>query len=122
MRAGGPIAWSSVRQDTSRSSCEAEVRATDECAKEVLSIRLRGKDIGLTDDFAPTQIHNDNQGCVDWCKTTTTSGMKHLDLRGNAVHESVHFGELSIHHIPGTINSADIFTKELKDASHFCLL
>ena len=48
-------------------------------------MRLRGKDIGLTDDASATKIHNDNQGCVDWCKTTTTSGMKHLDLRGNAV-------------------------------------
>lgn len=123
VRAGGPVAWSSVRQErTSRSSCEAEVRATDECAKEVLSIRLRGKDIGLTDDTKPTTVHNDNQGCVDWCKTTTTSGMKHLDLRGNAVRESIQLGELSIHHIPGVINCADIFTKELKDASHFCLL
>lgn len=123
VRAGGPIAWSSVRQErTSRSSCEAEVRATDECAKEVLSIRLRGRDIGLTDDTTATSIHNDNQGCVDWCKTTTTSGMKHLDLRGNAVRESIHMGELSIHHIPGVINCADIFTKELKDASQFCLL
>ncbi len=123
LRAGGPLAWASVRQDrTSRSSCEAEVRATDECAKEVLSVRLRGKDIGLNDDALATPIHNDNQGCVDWCKTTTTSGMKHINLRGNAIRESVHLGELSIHHIPGVINCSDIFTKELKDASHFCLL
>jgi hypothetical protein len=123
LRAGGPIAWSSVRQErTSRSSCEAEVRATDECAKEILSVRLRGKDIGLSDDASPTKLHNDNQGCVDWCKTTTTSGMKHIDLRSNAVRESVHLGDISIHHIPGVINCADIFTKELKDASHFCLL
>ncbi len=41
LRAGGPIAWASVRQErTSRSSCEAEVCATDECTKEVLSSRL----------------------------------------------------------------------------------
>ena len=123
LRAGGPIAWASVRQErTSRSSCEAEVRATDECAKEVLSVRLRGKDIGLQDDDLATPIHNDNQGCVDWCKTTTTAGMKHINLRSNAIRESVHLGELSIHHIPGVINCADIFTKELKDCSHFCLL
>ncbi len=76
VRAGGPIAWASVCQErTSRSSCEAEVRAPEECTKEVLSVRLRGKDIGLT-----------------------------------------------IHHIPGVINCADIFTKELKDTTHFCLL
>ncbi len=109
LRAGGPIAWSSVRQErTSRSSCEAEVRATDECAKEIRSVRLRGKDIGLSDDTSSTKLHNDNQGCADWCKTTTTSGMKHIDLRSNAVRESMHLGDISIHHIPGVINCAEV--------------
>lgn len=123
LRAGGPIAWSSVRQQrTSRSSCEAEIRATDECTKEVLSMHLRGLDIGLSDHRSPTQVFNDNQGCVDWCKMTTTSGMKHLCLRENAVRESILDEEISIHHISGKRNPADIFTKELKDASHFCLL
>jgi hypothetical protein len=123
LRAGGPIAWSSVRQQrTSRSSCEAEVRATDECTKEVLSVRLRGLDIGLADIDTPTQVYNDNQGCVDWCKTTTTSGMKHICLRENAIRESIVNEEISIHHISGKRNPADIFTKELKDASHFCML
>ena len=102
LRAGGPIAWSSVRQQrTSRSSCEAEVRATDECTKEVLSVRLRGLDIGLADIDTPTQVFNDNQGCVDWCKTTTTSGMKHMCLRENAIRESIANEEISIHHISG---------------------
>ena len=72
----------SVRQEyTSRSHCEVEVRATDEqCTKEVLSIRLRGKDISLGDDLSSTQVYNDNQGCVAWSKTTMTSDMKHIDL------------------------------------------
>jgi hypothetical protein len=123
LRAGGPIAWSSVRQPrTSRSSCEAEIRATDECTKEVLSIRYRGLDIGLFDHELPTPIFNDNQGCVDWCKTTTTSGMKHMCLRENAVRESILEQEISIHHVSGTRNPADIFTKELRNAAHFCLL
>ena len=122
-RAGGPIAWSSVRQPrTSQSSCEAEIRTTDECTKEVLSIRLPGIDIGLTDNDHPTAVYNNNQGCVDWCKTTTTSGMKHMCLRENAIRESILEDEISIHHIAGKRNSADIFTKELKDTSHFCLL
>ena len=115
VRAGGPVVWALVCQERrSWSSCKAEVRATDECAKEVLSIHLRGKDISLVVDQLATSIHNGNQGCVDWCKMTTTSGMKHLDLHGNAVRESIHFGELSIHHISGVINCVDIFTKELK--------
>ena len=57
IRAGGPIAWASVRQErTSQSSCEAEVRATNECVEEVLSIRSRGQDIGLADSSTSTPI------------------------------------------------------------------
>ena len=48
--------------------------------------------------------------------------MKHINLQDCAVRESVHLGELFIHHIAGNINCADIFTKEIKTASHFCLL
>ena len=52
------------------------------------SIHLCGKEIGLDDNHNATSVHNDNQGCVvDWCKTTTTSGMKHMDLRSNAVRD-----------------------------------
>eukprot|EP00957_Ditylum_brightwellii_P168858 12852645-Ditylum_brightwellii.AAC.1 len=55
MRCGGPIAWKSVRQDRcSRSSCEAEIRATDEGIKEVLSLRARCADMSLTDANRPT--------------------------------------------------------------------
>jgi len=123
IRTGGPISWAAVRQErTSQSSCEAEVRATDECIKEVLSVRFRTQDIGLTDHSTPTAVFNDNQACVDWCKTTTTTGMKHITLRENAIRESVHDGDLTIHHISGKLNCSDIFTKEIKDVSHFCLL
>ena len=64
-------------------------------------------------------IYNDNQGCVDWCKSMTTKGMKHVSLRENAVRKSVDNKELSIHHVSGKLNPADLFTKELKDGAHF---
>jgi len=48
--------------------------------------------------------------------------MKHMCLRENAIRESIANEEISIHHISGKRNPADIFTKELKDASHFCML
>mmetsp|Transcript_15075 Transcript_15075/g.43782 ORF Transcript_15075/g.43782 Transcript_15075/m.43782 type:complete len:80 (-) Transcript_15075:213-452(-) len=50
MRCGGPIAWKSVRQEcTSLSSCKAEVRATNKCAKQTLHIRLLLGDLGTSD-------------------------------------------------------------------------
>ena len=120
-RCGGPVLWKAKRQErTSRSSCEAEIYATDECAKDTLSIRHRAEDLGFSDTQQPTTLFNDNQGCVDWCKSTTSKGTKHIALRENAVRESVqHFHELTVHHISGKINSSDIFTKELRDAIHF---
>ena len=123
-RCGGPIHWKAKRQErTARSSCEAEIYATDECAKDTLSLRHRAEDLDFDDTQRPTTLFNDNQGCVDWCKSTTSKGTKHIALRENAVRESVQdFKELAISHIPGIINSSDIFTKELRDITHFCKL
>jgi len=120
MRCGGPIAWKSVRQDRcSRSSCEAEIRATDEGIKEVLSLRARCQDMSLSDASRPTPVYNDNQGCVDWSKTTSTKGLRHLNIRDCAVRDSIQAKEVTVHHIQGIINPADIFTKEMKDGLHF---
>ena len=91
LRAGGLIAWASVGQErTSRSSCEAEVRATDECTKEVLSIRLWGKDIGLNNNTCRplkyTTIIKDELNGAKLLRLMTSYGMKHIDLvRSNAM-------------------------------------
>ena len=55
MRCGGPIAWEAVCQPrTSRSTCKAEIRATDEAVKEILSLRHRCIDMNLPDADTPT--------------------------------------------------------------------
>ena len=120
MRCGGPIAWKAVRQEqTSRSTCEAEIRATDEGIKEVLSIRNRCADMQLPDAESPTPVYNDNQGCVDWSKTTSTKGMRHINLKDCAVRDSVQGKDVTMHHIQGAINPSDIFTNEMRDSLHF---
>ena len=113
---GGPVAWKAVRQEQcSRSTCEAEIRATDEGIKEVLSLRHRCEDMHLADANQPTPVYNDNQGCVDWAKTTSTKGMRHINLKDCAIRDSVQSKDVTIHHIQGVINPSDIFTKEMKD-------
>lgn len=120
MRCGGPVAWKAVRQEQcSRSTCEAEIRATDEGIKEVLSLRHRCEDMHLADANQPTPVYNDNQGCVDWAKTTSTKGMRHINLKDCAIRDSVQSKDVTIHHIQGVINPSDIFTKEMKDGLHF---
>ena len=76
----------------------------------------------LPDITQPTDVYNDNQACVDRSSTVTTKGIKHVNLHENRVREAQVDGQIQVKHIPGIINSADIFTKELKDSAHFCRL
>ena len=46
----------------------------------------------------------------------------HIELRENLVREWVLDNTLSVKHVPGKVNPADIFTKEMRDGTHFCWL
>jgi hypothetical protein len=68
----------------------------------------------------PTNIiFNDNKACVQWSKRTTTKGLRHIQMRENRIRENIASQFVDIQHIAGKINLADIFTKEMKDTSHF---
>jgi hypothetical protein len=101
----------------SRSSCEAEVKATDEGIKNVQMFRHVLSDLKLLDASLPTKVFNDNRGCIDWSNSFSTKGMRHVNIRENAVREARALGEVSIHHIPGASNPAYLFTKEYKSDS-----
>ena len=125
-RSGGPISWKSVRQDkTSLSSCEAEIRATNEASK--LTVGLRNLARGMThlgrypisDADSPTDVYNDNEACVKWSHNMTMKQTRHMEMRENAVREWVQDKTLSVHHVKGTCNPSDLFTKEMKDGVHF---
>ena len=123
MRCGGPIAWKAVRQpQTSRSTCEAEIRGTDEAVKEILSLCHRCNNMNLLDVDIPTRLYNDSQGTVDWSKSTTTNGIRYICLKDCAVRDSIQAKELDLYHIPGAVNPSNIFTKEMRDGTHFRML
>jgi hypothetical protein len=69
-----------------------------------------------------TIIYNDNNACVDWSKRCTSKGLRHIQMRENLVRENVENQFVSIQHIGGKLNLADLFTKEMKDTSHFVQL
>jgi hypothetical protein len=124
-RQGGPVARIAVRQErTSLSSCEAEIRATNEVSKLLMGIcnlaecvRASGFDITDTTDTSP--LYNDNEFCVRWSHNMTTKQIRHMEMRENAVREWVQDSFLQILHVPGRTNPADIFTKEMRDVAHF---
>ena len=125
MRMGGPLAWKAVRQEqTSLSSCEAEIRATNEGSKLTRNIRNLASDFksitsALSDSTSPTLVYNDNEACVNWSRNLTTKGVRHMELRENSVREWVQSKSIKVLHVKGKCNVADIFTKEMKDGAHF---
>ena len=124
-RQGGPVAWTAVRQErTSLSSCEAEIRATNEVSKLLMGIRhladaVRTGGYEIVDTAAASPLYNDNESCVKWSHNMTTKQIRHMEMRENAVREWVQDSSLKVLHVPGRINPADIFTKEMRDGAHF---
>jgi hypothetical protein len=118
----GPLHWVSKRQTiTARSSAEAEIYATDECTKALIQLFHLVDGLGLTESMMkpPITIYNDNNACVCWSKNTSTKGLRHIQIRENAVRESVQKGFINVKHISGKLNLGDMFTKEEKDTTHF---
>jgi hypothetical protein len=118
----GPLHWLSKRQKvTAASSAEAEIYATDECVKFLLELSQLLDFLEVRSLFTPPTniIYNDNKACVDWSKSTTSKGLRHIQMRENRIRENIASKFVSICHIDGKLNLADVFTKEMKDTSHF---
>jgi Reverse transcriptase (RNA-dependent DNA polymerase). len=120
---GGPLHWVSKRQSiTARSSTEAEIYAVDECTKCLQHVSNILSDLHLLHLFThnePIPIRNDNEAAVKWSHNMTTRGLRHIQMRENAVREQVQQGFITVEHIGGKHNLADPFTKEEKDNDHF---
>jgi hypothetical protein len=114
--------WMSKWQSVSAgSSAEAEIYATNEGVKFLLELVPILEFLDVCDIFMPgiTTIYNHNNACVNWLKHCTTKGHRHIQMKENHVHENVKHQFVTIQCIGGKVNLADLFTKEMKDTSHF---
>ena len=121
-RQGGPVIWGCHRESEtiSGSSCESEIYATNEGTKSVLTLRHLLQDLGAEDGTKPTPIWNDNKGTVEWAQGCTVSrNLRHVNMRNLLVRLHQRLGNITIHHIEGKLNVADLFTKEMKDSAHY---
>ena len=124
-RMSGPIAWKGERQDeTALSSCQAEIKATNEACKLTIATQnfssgFTDGGVHLTDGDEPITVYNVNEACVQWCHNMTSKGIRHMELRENATREWVLKGLLSVKHVAGKCNVSDIFTKEIRDKALF---
>jgi hypothetical protein len=122
---GGPVGWLGERQErTSLSSCEAEIRATNATSKKVvdfwnLSRSISAAGYQIPDIDLPTLVYNDNAACVQWSYSMTSKAARHIELRENSLREWVQDNTLNVVNVPGKVNPADIFTKEMRDGVYF---
>ena len=121
IRMGGPVAWDCMREPkSSRSVCQAEILSMDEGCKSTLQVRNISIDLSLPEVLKPTPLFNDNRGAVDWSSGCNISKrLRHFNIREIAVRDDVKSGDIIISHLPGKVNIADIFTKEITCDDHF---
>lgn len=118
----GPLHWFAGRRKcTAQSTAEAEIYSTNDCVRDLINLRHIIKDLNLSKLLSPgpTPIYNDNMACVQWCHNKSNRNMRHIQIRENLVRESIQNGTVSVTHITGKLNPADLFTKEMKDTTHF---
>ena len=93
--------------------------ATNQYVKGLESIKNRAGDLGMIHGSKCMQVYNDNQVCVQWLFSVTSKGINHYNLQENMVSELHQDNSIYVTHIPGVINLSDIFTKKIRDFTHF---
>ena len=111
---GNPITWSSQKQEiVALSSCEAEYMAGTETAKQGVWLQELLEEIyGQTSDKVVIRI--DNKSAIALAKNPVFHGRsKHIHTRFHFIRECVEKNLVSVEHVAGVKQKADILTKAL---------
>ena len=114
------IAWGSKKQPcVALSSCEAEIIAASDAAKEVTYARELLKEMDVPID-SPTKLNVDNQAARDLAYNPELhSRTKHVDRRHFWIREKVEDFTLTVPFVRTHENLADFFTKCLPGKAFF---
>jgi hypothetical protein len=72
----------------------------------------------INDTSLATPVYNDDNACIKWCRILTSKGNCHIKLRKSVTREWVDNGSITVSHVSGKSNPADLFTKEMQDGAH----
>ena len=104
------------------SSCEAEIVAASEAAKEAIYLDRLHSELGFKPGTSPIQLSLDNKAAIDSSYNPENhSRTKHIDRRHYFVRELVEEGRLVVPYVATSDNIADFFTKPLKPVRFFHL-
>ena len=114
------VSWSSKKQTTvALSSCEAEIMAGSEAAKEAIYLSTFLRELGL-DMSKPPPLRLDNKSAIDLAYNPEHhSKTKHIERRHYFIRECVENGKLRVPFVPTADNVADFFTKPLTGKAFF---
>jgi hypothetical protein len=117
----GVISWRANRSPAiALSSCEAELYAGTAAAQECMWLGGLLRTLGY-EQAAPT-LYCDNESTIALTKNAEFSARsKHIEARYFFIRELVQAGKLTVRHISGKLNVADIFTKPLSREDHMRL-
>ena len=116
------ISWGSKKQATvALSSCEAEIVAASEAAKEAVYLHSFLTELGLGDDN-PVALSVDNQAARDLAYNPEHHAKtKHIERRHFFVREMVEDLRITVPFVRSADNMADFFTKPLTARQFFLL-
>lgn len=116
---GNLVTWSSQKQRcVTLSSCEPELMvSTSETCQGIwlrrLLTEIKGKKL------EPTTFFVDNKSALDQMKNPVFHGrIKHIDIHYHFIRECVENGEITVSHVCGKKQKADILTKAMAKVKH----
>ena len=114
------ISWGSKKQGSvALSSCEAEIMAASEAAKEAVHLDRMAKDLGLSND-EPLDLFVDNQSAIAIAYNPELhQRTKHIERRHFFVREVVENEKIRVPYVRTVDNLADFFTKPLQGDRFF---
>lgn len=121
--AGGPIIFASRKQifDVAQSSCEAELIAANEAAKELKWLSQFLSELGVAHK-RPT-LFIDNKSTISQIKNPDTKRRsKHVDIRYHFVREEFVAKRFDLQHLQGDLQVADLLTKGVNGPTNIRLL
>ena len=112
---GAPLCWGSRKQKSiSLSSCESEIIALSEAAKDVIHLRKFTRGLVPTISSEPTILSTDNKAARDLSYNPEHHGRsKHIARRHFFIRDMVESQEIIVPLVNTQDNDADFFTKPL---------
>ena len=113
------VTWASQKQRcVALSSCEAEFMAATMAACQGIWLRRLLTEIN-GQNIPPAALYVDNQSALNLMKNPVFHGRsKHIDIRYHFIRECVENGNITVAHVSGKEQKADILTKPLARVKH----